>query len=79
MAIAARTAETTWEGSLASGSGLIRMDSGATSELPVTWASRTERLDEKTTRRSWRPPLTRPATRWRWRCGSASTRPSRNG
>jgi hypothetical protein len=29
MAIAARTAKTKWEGSLASGSGLIQMDSGA--------------------------------------------------
>lgn len=41
MAIAERTAETTWEGSLASGSGTIRPASGALGELPVTWASRT--------------------------------------
>lgn len=41
MAIAVRTAETTWEGSLASGQGAIRPASWALGELPVTWASRT--------------------------------------
>lgn len=48
MAIAARTAETTWEGALASGSGQIRLDTGAAGPLPVTWASRTEKPDGKT-------------------------------
>jgi lipoyl-dependent peroxiredoxin len=48
MAIAIRTAQTTWEGPLASGTGTIRMGSGATGELPVTWAARTERADGKT-------------------------------
>jgi osmotically inducible protein OsmC len=48
MAIAIRMAQTTWEGPLASGTGLIRMGSGATGELPVTWAARTERPDGKT-------------------------------
>jgi osmotically inducible protein OsmC len=48
MAIAVRTAQTTWEGPLASGAGTIRMGSGAAVELPVTWASRTERPDGKT-------------------------------
>ena len=48
MAIAIRMAQTTWEGPLASGTGLIRMGSGATGELPVTWASRTERADGTT-------------------------------
>ena len=42
MAIAERTATTTWEGSLARGSGTIRPDSGAFEALPVTWAARTE-------------------------------------
>jgi lipoyl-dependent peroxiredoxin len=42
MAIAERTAETTWEGTLARGHGTIRLDSGAVAELPVTWAARTE-------------------------------------
>jgi osmotically inducible protein OsmC len=48
MAIAERTAETTWEGSLASGSGTIRPASGALGELPVTWASRTQQPGGKT-------------------------------
>ena len=48
MSIAIRMAQTTWDGPLGSGAGLIRMGSGAASELPVTWASRTERADGKT-------------------------------
>jgi len=48
MAIAVRMAQTTWEGPLARGTGLIRMGSGAAGELAVTWASRTERADGKT-------------------------------
>lgn len=48
MAIAVRTAETTWEGPLASGAGTITLGSGAVSELPVTWASRTEAPNGKT-------------------------------
>lgn len=45
MAIAKRTAETTWEGTLAAGRGTVRVTSGAWEALPVTWASRTERPD----------------------------------
>lgn len=45
MAIAERTAETTWEGALAGGRGTVRASSGAWDELPVTWAARTERPD----------------------------------
>lgn len=48
MAIAVRSAVTTWEGSLASGSGVIRAKDGQLGELPVTWASRTEQPDGKT-------------------------------
>jgi lipoyl-dependent peroxiredoxin len=48
MAIAIRMAQTTWEGPLASGTGTISMGSGAAGVLPVTWASRTERPDGKT-------------------------------
>jgi osmotically inducible protein OsmC len=48
MAIAIRMAQTTWEGPLASGTGVIRMGSGAAGELAVTWASRTGRADGKT-------------------------------
>ncbi|MDQ2816495.1 MAG: OsmC family peroxiredoxin [Actinomycetota bacterium] len=48
MAIAIRTAQRTWEGPLASGTGTVRMGSGAAGELAVTWAARTERADGKT-------------------------------
>ena len=48
MAIAIRTAQTTWEGPLASGTGTVGTGSGAAGELPVTWASRTEHADAKT-------------------------------
>jgi osmotically inducible protein OsmC len=48
MAIAERTAQTVWEGTLAKGRGTIRPTSGAWQELPVTWAARTERPDGKT-------------------------------
>ncbi len=48
MAIAERTAETTWEGPLTTGNGVIRPASGAPGELPVTWASRTGQPGGKT-------------------------------
>lgn len=48
MAIADRTAHTEWEGSLARGAGRITPDSGAYEPLPVTWASRTEQADGRT-------------------------------
>jgi osmotically inducible protein OsmC len=48
MPIALREAEIVWEGPLASGAGTLTTGSGALSELPVTWASRTERADGKT-------------------------------
>lgn len=48
MAIAERTAETTWEGSLASGHGTIRPATGALGAVPVTWASRTGEPDGMT-------------------------------
>jgi lipoyl-dependent peroxiredoxin len=41
-------AETTLAGPLASGTGLMRLGSGAAGELTVTWASRTGRPDGKT-------------------------------
>jgi osmotically inducible protein OsmC len=44
-----RTANTVWEGSLGKGQGSLSMQSsGVGGELPVTWASRTERADGKT-------------------------------
>src|SRR6266516_4799565 len=46
---AVRRAEVTWEGDLAHGSGKVSAaSSGAFSDLAVTWASRTERSDGKT-------------------------------
>jgi osmotically inducible protein OsmC len=48
MALAIRQAEVTWEGTLARGRGAVATGSGALSELPVTWASRTEQPDGMT-------------------------------
>jgi lipoyl-dependent peroxiredoxin len=48
MANAERTATTVWEGDLAHGNGILSLKSGAAPDLPVTWASRTERSDGKT-------------------------------
>ena len=46
---AVRRAEVTWQGELARGSGSVTAASStAFSELPVTWGSRTERPDGKT-------------------------------
>ena len=48
MPIALREAEILWEGPLASGTGTLSSGSGALGQLAVTWASRTERPDGKT-------------------------------
>jgi osmotically inducible protein OsmC len=48
MPMAERSATTVWEGDLAHGNGTLTSGSGALGELPVTWASRTERSDGKT-------------------------------
>jgi lipoyl-dependent peroxiredoxin len=48
MPVARREAEIVWEGSLASGAGTLTSGSGALNQLAVTWASRTERADGKT-------------------------------
>lgn len=48
MAIATREARIVWEGPLAGGTGTVSGGSGALGALPVTWASRTERPDSKT-------------------------------
>jgi len=46
---ATRTAEVSWNGSLAEGKGSINyVTSGAFTRLPVTWASRTESADGRT-------------------------------
>ena len=49
MADAPRRADAVWQGSLADGYGEVSlMTSGAAGPLPVTWASRTERSNGKT-------------------------------
>ena len=48
MAMAERRAEVVWEGNLARGNGSFTVGSGAMGEQSVTWASRTERSDGKT-------------------------------
>jgi osmotically inducible protein OsmC len=46
---AVRRAEVTWQGELARGSGTVTAaSSNAFSNLPITWASRTERADGRT-------------------------------
>ena len=49
MAVAERRANVVWRGNLFKGSGTFDLaSSGAAQDLPVTWASRTERHDGKT-------------------------------
>jgi lipoyl-dependent peroxiredoxin len=48
MATAERRAEVVWEGDLPGGHGRFTVGSGAMGEQAVTWASRTERSDGKT-------------------------------
>ena len=48
LAIADRTAQVSWEGSLAAGRGTIRSGSGALTGHEVTWAARTEQSEGKT-------------------------------
>ena len=48
MALAERRAEAVWQGNLQQGSGTVTSGSGALGSLPVTWASRVERSDGKT-------------------------------
>jgi osmotically inducible protein OsmC len=48
MISAERRAQVTWTGTLAQGTGRLRLASGAAPELPVTWASRTARSEGKT-------------------------------
>jgi osmotically inducible protein OsmC len=48
MATADRRAEVTWEGPLTEGSGTLGLASSGAASLPVTWASRVERPDGRT-------------------------------
>lgn len=45
---AERHAEVTWQGTLAKGQGTLNGKSGALNNLPLTWASRVERSDGRT-------------------------------
>ncbi|SRR5579884_136822 len=45
---AERTAEAVWQGTLTKGQGSLSGRSGALNNLPVTWASRVERSDGRT-------------------------------
>jgi len=48
MAMAERTATSGWDGDLVHGNGTVTGASGGLGDLPVTWASRTERSAGKT-------------------------------
>jgi osmotically inducible protein OsmC len=48
MAGIERSARVVWQGELSRGSGTVSAGSGAVEELPVTWTSRTERPDGRT-------------------------------
>lgn len=48
MAKAERRADAVWNGDLIKGSGTVQVGSGALAKFPVTWASRTEQPDGKT-------------------------------
>jgi lipoyl-dependent peroxiredoxin len=48
MPIALREAEIIWDGPLGGGTGTLTSGSGALDQLAVTWASRTERPDGRT-------------------------------
>jgi lipoyl-dependent peroxiredoxin len=45
---AERRAEAVWQGDLFEGSGSVTLDSGAASDLPVSWEARTESSNGKT-------------------------------
>lgn len=48
MPLAERRAHVVWRGNLPQGSGQVSVGSGVLQDQPVTWASRTERPDGKT-------------------------------
>lgn len=48
MPVAERRAEVIWSGNLLQGNGIVKVGSNALGTLPVTWASRTESPDGKT-------------------------------
>ncbi len=48
MAMAERSATTVWDGDLPHGNGVLNGASGALADMSVTWASRTQRSEGKT-------------------------------
>lgn len=48
MALAERSAEVTWTGTLTEGNGILSAGSGALNNMPVTWVSRTQESGGKT-------------------------------
>ena len=48
MPMAERNASTAWDGDLAHGNGVLNGASGALTDMAVTWASRTQRSEGKT-------------------------------
>ena len=55
------TASATWYGNLFEGSGTVSSGSGHFSELPVSWAARTESPEGKTTPEDSKSPLESPS------------------
>ena len=55
MPMAERTATTGWDGDLAHGNGVVNGASGALTNLAVTWASRTQRSEGKTSPEEFAP------------------------
>ncbi len=48
MASAQSKADVVWEGDLQTGHGMLTVESGAVPEVPISWASRTQRAKGKT-------------------------------
>jgi osmotically inducible protein OsmC len=48
MPYAKSRADVTWEGNLTSGSGVVSAESGVITQQPISWASRTNRVQGKT-------------------------------
>nr|BFE81449.1 hypothetical protein GCM10020093_040500 [Planobispora longispora] len=59
-----RTATTQWKGALLDGSGTVSLDSSGVGAFDVSWPSRAEEANGKTSPRSSSPPRTLPASPW---------------
>jgi len=60
-----RNARAHWEGTLLEGQGTVELTSSGIGTYPITWASRAESADGRTSPKSSSPPRTRRASRWR--------------